>query len=1577
MRLRLQTSFGIRWSARTKLQNIRALRFKHRATHFPPNFLLISPQMATYASFNRHLFAFLLSIFATTAFSITSTHLLRSGDAPTAVEFSKRFLTSDSIGEIDRVDPTTGDLTISQRDVHIPGNGHMDIEIYRNYGTSDTRGAGTDDRAVIGSIWEPNKIPETPYVGWGWTVNFMPKVRLEVTRYAPSSGGIYGDGQLCGGGVFTSNNYDATPFLVYTIEHPNGATEKLVPTANGVVSSQSGWQMTCAGGLRMLFSPNGIRYDLAAPVQYIKYQHMYESMQIYSAAILRATKATDRNGNWLAATYEQRTVSTAFTLEESVPYLTAVSSSDGRSLSLEYSSRSLPLLTKISGPDGAEWKYSYEIGTDIGYPTASLTSVELPDHRFWSYSYWGLYTNPEWWLPTNSRFGLVSARSKRLRQMTYPEGGTISYDYQHSERWAVTSWWWDCETAEAVCWPTDDTNWLEDHISENIQVTRRESSDGGIWSYSYNPTRVQGGYDKTVVTAPDGVTTYSFIGQGYYVPGGMTGDPYWVMVNQVAQGAWKMGLLMEKEVGSNYKEVYEYSPRIISSFWGNYITARVGVYEWQTMAPDMVRKTITLDGSSYVTEYSNYDAYGNPGTIIEHGPNGGDRTTVFSYYNNPDKHILGEPNGSGTTGGHVVTKERYANGNIKSISKDGVTTQYTYTSEGDIASITDARGKITGFSDYKRGQARFEQKPENVTIAREVSDAGRVLSIRDGKGDTTVYEWDTGGRIKKTIPPVGNPTTVDYGTASYTLTRGTWVQVVSLDGFGRSIATNTSGIVVNRTYDPLGQKKFESYPGSPFGTSYIYDQLGRLKKTTNGDGTYQLFDYLAGAKIRQTNERSNSTLITYRAFGKPEDKAVITIEPALVEGRVDISRNGVGQILSVSQGGRTRSYGYDPHYYLTSVVDPESGTTLYGRDALGNITSRQVAVSGVTGYAYDGLNRQTDIFYPAGTSNVTKTYYGDGLVKKISNGVAELTYLYDGNKNLLQEEVFIGAKRYLFSYSYTGNDSLDGMKYPSGLGLTYAPDQLGRPTQVFPFITSVVYHSNNQPSLISYANGVTTAIDLLATRQWPRHLTASKVGAGNVMDLTYDYDGTANVNSIVNAVDAANSVISTTYDAMDRLTAANTNTSTAGFNYDGGGNILSRNVGANSYAYAYEAGSNRLSAISGAKNYSFSYDQYGNVTSNGSNQFIYNDASQLVSVVGGATHAYDGNSMRVTTDAAGKKIYHVYSRGGDLLMEEIQLVSGRSESVKEYVYFNGKQIAVREDDDPKVVSGIGLAVSPASPAPGQPVTITANVAGYSPVGSVVFYDNGASLGTAALTGGGATVIVYTLPPGVHILTVKYAGDVNNTPSDSLAVNISIAKSSPVLTLTSSAAGLINKGQGITLTASLYGAFNPTGNISFLANGQSLGASAITGSLAQLSSNQLPIGTTSVAASYPGDNSNQPATTTAPLTINVVKASSTTVLNANADGVLRKGAVLTVTASVIGYEPSGSVLFKMDGTAQGVPITLVNGVATLSLNSLLPGQHVISAEYSGDSQNEISIGTFTLKVVVPGALLIPIQMMLED
>ncbi|SDO23404.1 Ig-like domain repeat protein [Polaromonas sp. JS666] len=93
--------------------------------------------------------------------------------------------------------------------------------------------------------------------------------------------------------------------------------------------------------------------------------------------------------------------------------------------------------------------------------------------------------------------------------------------------------------------------------------------------------------------------------------------------------------------------------------------------------------------------------------------------------------------------------------------------------------------------------------------------------------------------------------------------------------------------------------------------------------------------------------------------------------------------------------------------------------------------------------------------------------------------------------------------------------------------------------------------------------------------------------------------------------------------------------------------------------------------------------------------------------------------------------------------------------------------------------------------------------------------------------------------------------------------------------------------------------------------------------------------------------------------------TTTALSSSA-GTAPVGQNITLTATVTGSSPTGTVTFKDGGTTVGSS-ALSGGVATLATNSLALGSHTLSAEYAGDTNNDPSTSGAVVVAINTGTL----------
>lgn len=721
---------------------------------------------------------------------------------------------------------------------------------------------------------------------------------------------------------------------------------------------------------------------------------------------------------------------------------------------------------------------------------------------------------------------------------------------------------------------------------------------------------------------------------------------------------------------------------------------------------------------------------------------------------------------------------------VQSETRDGVTTSFTYTATGDLETRTNARGFVTRYSDYKRGiprkEVHAEGRAESVTITREVDDLGCVTSETDGEGNKILYGRDASCRLTSITPAKSgseSSTVVyeNYSSASspetHTLTRGDFKEIKKFDGFGRLVEQTAGGVKRTWTYDALGRKTFESYPvaasATPtIGTTFAYDALDRPTRATHADGSFVKYEYQAsptGApQTKITDERGNVITHTFRAFGSPGTAELMEISTPVADANITLKRNVKGQVTEVKQGGLTRSYVYDSRYYLTSVVNPETGTTTYGRDALDNITSVKVGEAQATYFDLDGLGQLTAIRYPDATKNASQTWAKNGMRKTASNAAGSWAWEYDANKNMTQEKLEVGGHSFATDYAYDGNDHLKQISYPKkGSVLDLAPDVLGRPTKVGGYVSAISYHPSGLIQSMTYANGVVTAMTP-DSRQRPATIKVGKGGGEAYAGLAVGYDNANNVSTVADSANASNNR-SYGYDGIDRMTSVGYAGQSYPISYDGAGNITRQSFGG-VLDYVYDKTSNRLTSTTGVKAGSYSYDARGNITSNGSIAFQYDDNSRLICAKCGApdqiTYDYDALGMRLSRTKGGQTTYQIYRGNGDLLMEFNTATNQR----QEHIYLNGQKIAT-STQSAYFATAVNLSVSSTAIKPGQSVTLTAAVSGgRKPDGVVNFYDNGVFIGSGTIANGKATLSTAALPFGYHNFTAAYVNDGSNASS---------------------------------------------------------------------------------------------------------------------------------------------------------------------------------------------------------------------
>lgn len=376
---------------------------------------------------------------------------------------------------------------------------------------------------------------------------------------------------------------------------------------------------------------------------------------------------------------------------------------------------------------------------------------------------------------------------------------------------------------------------------------------------------------------------------------------------------------------------------------------------------------------------------------------------------------------------------------------------------------------------------------------------GRGAVRRSFSGYTAANEWRTSdieydvmGRPYRTSNPY-----YSSGASSNVNPSGLWT-TVAYDALGRSISTTSpDGNVAQASYagnvttltDQAGRQRRR-----------ISDALGRLERLDEPDGN---------GSLGTVSSPAQATSYTY---------------------------NALNNLVRITQGAQNRYFKYDSMGRLTHERQPEQSAPHYASDTLtGNdYWSRRVVYNGQSlvtnsfdarnieaAFAYDGLNRVTEVTYSDGTPAVTYTYDQrtnsyDNLgrlteVTTAASGSIPLTvqsYDYDRAGRVIAHRQQIGTTTYTMSYTYNQGSALVSQTYPSGRVIKHHYDEAGRPASItdgaqtpYTYANGFAYAPHGGVEEESFGNGATQE------RSYNSRLqpTQIRLSVGGTERQRYDY----------------------------------------------------------------------------------------------------------------------------------------------------------------------------------------------------------------------------------------------------------------------------------------------------------------------------------------------------------------------------------------------------------------------------------------------------------------------------------------
>lgn len=212
-----------------------------------------------------------------------------------------------------------------------------------------------------------------------------------------------------------------------------------------------------------------------------------------------------------------------------------------------------------------------------------------------------------------------------------------------------------------------------------------------------------------------------------------------------------------------------------------------------------------------------------------------------------------------------------------------------------------------------------------------------------------------------------------------------------------------------------------------------------------------------------------------------------------------------------------------------------------------------------------------------------------------------------------------------------------------------------------------------------------------------------------------------------------------------------------------------------------------------------------------------------------------------------------------------------------------------------------------------------------------------------------------------------------TPSFALTGTAAAAPASTATALSVSATTL-TAGNPLTLTATVTAALGaaPQGTVTFLNGSATLGSSSLNSAGIAALTIAPAAGSYSITASYAGTSTDLASTSSAVAVVAAPPAGTTTSLTVAPNPASTQQAVaFTAKVTSPGVAPTGTATFA-DGSTTLAVVSLVAGSAIYSNNSLAPGQHTITASYSGDANNlsstsapvDLTVSPVTVQIAPP-------------
>ncbi|MFG1859194.1 DNRLRE domain-containing protein [Actinomadura geliboluensis] len=353
--------------------------------------------------------------------------------------------------------------------------------------------------------------------------------------------------------------------------------------------------------------------------------------------------------------------------------------------------------------------------------------------------------------------------------------------------------------------------------------------------------------------------------------------------------------------------------------------------------------------------------------IAKQSPEG--RTSTFTYTSEGDLATVTDPIGNATS------------------DEGDYTTAYTYDTSGQLKTATDANGHTTTNTDFDpNGYPRSITDPLQKSASFTYDERGQVTVVTDALNHTTTQAYDVYGR------PLESKQPKDQTAGTFITTPAP--EYDTNDNVVKATAPN--GAVTTAVYDETDQVTQTFAPkdvaGGPERKSTLtYDRVGNIKTRTepNGNLTATENDYTTTFDYNEINQlisvvnaKNDKITYTYDDAGNvvtvvdPRKSATTATDDYTTKYTYDLSH----RVTVVTDAiGKTIMTAYDHDGLVTATTDQQGTTTKITLDARGKPIKVEVPrkddggiLYNTTRLEYDQVGNQTKVISPRGVATATE-----------------------------------------------------------------------------------------------------------------------------------------------------------------------------------------------------------------------------------------------------------------------------------------------------------------------------------------------------------------------------------------------------------------------------------------------------------------------------------------------------------------------------------------------------------------------------------------------------------------------------